>query len=201
MVPQNAHDADFLRSLIDAIPAWILVVDEDVRILDHNTAAGNLLGENRGAVLQRRGGEVLHCIHSAEVPEGCGRAPFCRECVVRNSVNDAFAGQPAVRRRVKMELTSQGAVTDFHGLICASLFSCNGSRMVLLMIEDIGEILELHKIVPICAKCKRIQSNDQYWMRLEAYFRRQWDLDFSHGLCPTCAQQERAKLDRLTILT
>ena len=40
----NEAYADFLKSLIDAIPALILVVDEDVNILEYNAAAAALLG-------------------------------------------------------------------------------------------------------------------------------------------------------------
>ena len=192
----DTNHADFLKSLVDAIPALLLVVDEDVKILEYNAAAGALLGEDRRAVLKRRCGEVLHCIHSMEVPDGCGRAPFCRECVIRTSVNDAFGGQSCVSRRVKMDMISEGKTKEFFGLIHASPFNHNGVQMVLLTIEDIGDILELHRIVPICAKCKKVRDDDQYWIRLETYFKRRWDLDFSHGLCPTCGEEEMAKLDR-----
>ena len=193
---RQATNADFLRSLIDAIPAVLLVVDEDVQILEYNLAAAALLGENRHAVLKRRGGDVLHCIHSTDVPEGCGRGPFCRECVIRNSVNDALRGRLHVRRRVQMEMTSEGTTRDFFGLINASSFEYDGAQMVLLTIEDISDILALHRIVPICAKCKKVRDDDQYWVKLEAYFKRHWDLDFSHGLCPACGEEEMAKLDR-----
>ncbi len=192
----NEAYADFLKSLIDAIPGLILVVDEDVNILEYNLAAGALLGENdRLAILKHRGGEVLHCIHATESPEGCGRAAACRDCVIRNAVRDAFRGQTCARRRVRLELTSEGKTKEFLGLINASPFEFNGARMVLLTIENIGDILELQRIVPICAKCKKVRDDDQYWLKLEAYFKRNWDLDFAHGLCPACVEEELAELD------
>ena len=193
----NEAYADFLKSVIDAVPALLFVVDEDVNILEYNLAAGALLGDdNRHAILKHRGGEVLHCIHATDVPEGCGRAPLCRDCVIRNSVNDAFRGQSCSRRRIKLELSYEGKTREFFGLINASAFEFNGARMVLLTIENIGDILELHRLVPICAKCKKVRDDDQYWTKLEAYFKRNWDLDFSHGLCPTCGEEESADADR-----
>jgi PAS domain-containing protein len=195
-MPDNTNRIDFLESLIDAVPAMLLVVDDDVRILEYNREAAALLGEERRTVLKYRCGEPLHCIHSTEVPEGCGRAESCKTCVIRNAVKEAFAGQSRVRRRIKLERVRDGQRTNFFGLINASPFTYNDVRMVLLTIEDISEILELHRITPICAKCKKVRDDDQYWMKLETYFKRNWDLDFSHGLCPTCAEEEIARLDR-----
>jgi hypothetical protein len=57
-----------------------------VRIQEDNSAAAGFLLVQRSAILKHRGGEVLHCLNSTDVPEGCGRAPFCEECVIRNSV-------------------------------------------------------------------------------------------------------------------
>lgn len=52
------------QTLIDAIPLMVFVVDEDVRVQDLNAAATAVFGGNGSVVLDRRGGEVLHCLHS-----------------------------------------------------------------------------------------------------------------------------------------
>ena len=146
-------------------------------------------------ILRRRCGEILHCLHSTDVKEGCGRAPYCRQCVVRNAVNEAFSGQTVVRHRTKMQLVSDSGVTDLYVLVTASKFVHVDTEMVLLVIEDISEIAELQRLVPICAKCKKIRDDDQYWTNLEAFFKRHWDLDFTHGYCPACAEEERRGID------
>ena len=57
------------------------------------------------------------------------------------------------------------------------------------------EILKLEKILPICASCKRIRGDkmDPYktesWMNLEEYLKKENDINFSHGLCPDCAEK------------
>jgi hypothetical protein len=57
------------------------------------------------------------------------------------------------------------------------------------------EILKLEKILPICASCKRIRGDnmDPYkndsWMNLEEYLKKENDINFSHGLCPECAEK------------
>jgi hypothetical protein len=95
-----------------------------------------------------------------------------------------------------MELLSGSTVAELYVLITTTPFTHGGVNMVLLVIEDISQIVELHRIVPICMNCKKIRADDQYWTRVEAYFSRHWDLRFSHGLCPDCAKVEMEKLDK-----
>jgi PAS domain-containing protein len=185
---------DLLRSLFDAIPALALAVDEDVRILECNAAVAGLLGKDRTTIMKRRGGEALHCLHSYDVPEGCGRGPFCKDCIVRDSVKQAFRGNAVARWRTKLELVRDGETVELYALITASPFVYDAKQLVLLIIEDISEMVELQRIVPICMLCKKVRNDDQYWTDVEAYFKRYWDLDFSHGYCPACAAKEMAKL-------
>ena len=191
-------DSGFLRAFIDAVPALLFVVDEDVAILECNGAAARLLDVEKVDALRRRAGDVLHCLHSTDSEEGCGRGTFCRNCVIRDSVTRAFAGEEAVRRRTKMELVTENGVLEIYALITASTFTYAGRRLGLLVIEDISQLVELQKIVPICGQCKKVRNDDQYWTGVEAFFKKEWDVDFSHGYCPECARVELAKMHRLT---
>jgi len=180
---------DFFRAVLDANPNFMFVVDEDVRIIEFNRAAGQFLSAGRDQGLRRRGGDVLHCLHSTETPDGCGHAPCCQTCVVRNSVKEAFRGQEVIRRKTRLELISGGKIRPIHVLITASPFHYEERRLALLVIEDISEQEEIRRIIPICAKCKKIRNDEEYWDELEAYFKEHMDLDFTHGLCPQCFQE------------
>src|SRR5512137_657306 len=115
-----------LRQLLDAIPSYVFLVDRDVTILDYNAAAGAFLGVGPRRILRHRGGDVFHCLHSRDVTAGCGRGPFCKSCLVRGAVNEAFAGKKCVRRRVCMELWSGRRVKKLHVLLTASPFTYQG---------------------------------------------------------------------------
>ncbi len=139
-------DSDSLaKQLLHAFPAPVFAVDEDVRILDYNAAAARFLGSPRPEVLLRRGGEVLHCIHAREAPGGCGRSESCPACVVRGSVKDAVAGGQCIRRRALMELQPGDALKQVHLLVTASAFVLNAQKLVLLVLEDIGELIGLQQ--------------------------------------------------------
>jgi PAS domain S-box-containing protein len=183
------HKDSYYRDILNAIPLMIFVVEADVRIRDLNNAAATVFGQNKGTILKRRGGEVLHCLHSHDVPEGCGRAPFCRDCVIRNSVTASLQGQTITRRRTKVELFLGGQKKAIELLITASPMPYDGEPLALLIIEDINEISRLRNILPICSKCKKIRDDQDYWQSIESYFNEYIGVDFSHGICPTCMEK------------
>jgi len=185
---------DMIRVIFDALPSLVFVVDQDVRIQEYNTAASNLLSAERTAILQQRAGKILHCAHSSEVPEGCGRAQFCKNCIIRNSVTEAFQGERVVRRRTRIELVRDGHKIEIYALITASPFSFKDRLLALLVVEDISEIAESHRMIPICAVCRKVRDDKATWMRVEAYFKNNWDVDFSHGICPDCYKIEMEKM-------
>jgi PAS domain-containing protein len=133
-------DQEFHRVLFDAVPVPIFVVDADVSVLDYNAAAGRLAGKNRRLVIRRRGGEVLHCVHSTEVPEGCGRAPACRTCVVRKSVQTASRGRRVSRRWARMELITKGRKKRSRVDVRVSCepFTYEGRSFILLILEGLN---------------------------------------------------------------
>jgi len=179
----------FYRAVLDAIPSPVLVVEEDVRIVSYNAAAAGLLSGDATAVLHRRAGEALRCLHSTESPDGCGRGPVCLDCVVRQSVNQALEGKGTVRRKARMEIVSHEQVTPIFLLVTATPLQYEGRDLVLVLLENIGELISLHGLLPICAGCKKIRSEDGYWHHLESYFESHLDVDFTHGLCPDCIKR------------
>jgi phosphoserine phosphatase RsbU/P len=57
-------------------------------------------------------------------------------------------------------------------------------------LEDaIGRIKQLHGLLPICAYCKKIRDDKNYWQRVEEYVSAHSDARFSHGICPQCYEQ------------
>jgi len=177
------------RQILDAIPFPVLAVDEDVRILDTNAAAAELLGRGPGAILQQRSGEALHCLHAGETAEGCGHAEACADCVVRLTVGDAARGGNPRRRRARMEVLDGDKTREIHLLVTSAPLEIDGRRCMLLILEDIGEMLELQRLLPICASCKKIRDDRSYWQAVETYLMKNLDLHFSHGLCPDCMRK------------
>jgi len=63
-------------------------------------------------------------------------------------------------------------------------------RKLLAHIEHAArEIKELRGILPICAKCKKIRDDKGYWTQVEVYISVHSGTEFSHGICPECAEK------------
>jgi CheY-like chemotaxis protein len=50
------------------------------------------------------------------------------------------------------------------------------------------EITELRGILPICAYCKSVRDDQNYWQTVEQYIGSHADVKFSHGICPKCIE-------------
>jgi DNA-binding response OmpR family regulator len=59
----------------------------------------------------------------------------------------------------------------------------------------LANVKQLRGLLPICAYCKRIRGDNQYWQQLEGYIAAHSDAQFSHGICPTCYEVVSAELD------
>ena len=61
------------------------------------------------------------------------------------------------------------------------------------IIEDLNianmEIKTLRGIIPICSHCKNIRDDEGYWSQVEVYVRQRTEADFTHSICPDCAQK------------
>ena len=132
-------DQGFHRLLLDAMPMPVFVVDADVCILECNTAAVRLFGPDKQTIVKRRGGEVLHCVHAKQVPEGCGRAPVCPDCPVRKAVQTASRGQRVTRQKARMELAAGGKTTRMDFQISCSAFTYERFTFILLVLEGLND--------------------------------------------------------------
>lgn len=183
--PKLANTLD--RRVFDAIPIPVFVVDDDVRVLDCNGAAAQFCPDFQlSEPVKQRTGHLLHCLHAHDVPEGCGRGPACKRCVIRNSVASTLGGKIVSRRRMKLQVAQKGKIKELHVLItvCPMPEDCAGQW--LLMIEDITHLATLKNLIPICMKCKSVRDDQEYWESLESYVHEHMGVDFSHGLCPKC---------------
>jgi hypothetical protein len=54
--------------------------------------------------------------------------------------------------------------------------------------EAMTRVKTLSGLLPICASCKKIRDDHGTWNVLEGYIQERSGAEFTHGLCPECAQ-------------
>lgn len=52
--------------------------------------------------------------------------------------------------------------------------------------QALQQIRTLRGLLPVCAWCKRIRRDADYWQKMEEYVSQETGLRFSHGICPEC---------------
>lgn len=59
-------------------------------------------------------------------------------------------------------------------------------------------VRQLQSLLPICSYCKRVRSDQNYWTQVESYLGEHLDVQFSHGICPSCYEHHvQPELDAL----
>jgi K+-sensing histidine kinase KdpD len=59
--------------------------------------------------------------------------------------------------------------------------------------EALDTVKTLRGLLPLCAWCKSIRNDRGYWERLETYLWNNLDVEFTHGICPECAEKVQAE--------
>ncbi len=63
-------------------------------------------------------------------------------------------------------------------------------------LEDaLGRVKQLQGLLPICAWCKKVRRDENYWQSVEGYVVEHTDARFSHGICPECREKLGARRD------
>ena len=55
--------------------------------------------------------------------------------------------------------------------------------------EALSEVKLLSGFLPICASCKKIRDDKGYWNQIESYIQQHSEAEFSHSICPGCAEK------------
>lgn len=179
----------YLKTVIDALPSAVFVVDADFNIFDLNPEAKTLFSIDSEVVLRRQSGEIMHCMNAIESKDGCGTAASCPDCVIRNSIDIASNGKVVHKSKYQLKIQKNDKLSDIHLLVSASPFNYDNGKFILLVLEDITETVTLKRLLPICASCKKIRNDDDYWEAVADYLKKHTDLEFTHSICPDCKQK------------
>lgn len=186
----------FSGSILNALPSPLFVVDSDIRIVAFNKAASALLGDAPERALTTRGGEALHCIHATDAIGGCGASEACATCVIRTSVGVSCREGCVVRHPQRMRLVGPGGVRDVYLLVTTSWLPETVPSLVVLVLQDIGELVSTQGLIPICMHCRRVYDKSKNWRPMESYLKDHLDLEVTHGLCPECFARHYPEISR-----
>lgn len=62
-------------------------------------------------------------------------------------------------------------------------------KLIAELREALARVKTLSGMLPICSSCKKIRDDKGYWKQIEVYIRDHSEAEFSHGICPECAER------------
>jgi hypothetical protein len=65
----------------------------------------------------------------------------------------------------------------------------------------LSQVREFGGIHSLCTTCKNILDDDGEWKRIDIYLREKTKAEFSHGICPNCADDYKAQSEPKTTIT
>ncbi len=140
IIAELLNEEGFLKSLFESIPCGVLIVDRDRRVHAMNDTIEKMSGISQDRAFNRRGGEILNCVHASKSPEGCGFSNECRDCQIRKTALDAIAGRKINRTMAKAQLCINGKSRELKFLISAAPFDHDHERLAIVILEDITEL-------------------------------------------------------------
>ena len=181
LVEDNPADARLLQvALAEADKGGqfeVVYVDRLSAALDRLTRGGVDMVLLDLSLPDERGFETLATTHShaPDVP-----------IVVLTGLNDDALAVRAVRSGAQDYLVK--GKTDGDMLVRAMRYAIERNRLMLELQETLARVKTLSGLLPICASCKNIRDDKGYWNQIEAYVEERSEAEFSHGICPNCAE-------------
>jgi PAS domain S-box-containing protein len=126
-----------LAAILGSSPVGMLVLDETLSIVRANEAAASLVQKSSADILGRQPGDALRCHHAKEAL-GCGNAPDCQLCPLRNRIASVIAGGGALRgAEFSLELDRGGSPQTVWLSVGAEAILMDGRQHVIVALNDI----------------------------------------------------------------
>lgn len=120
--------------LLDVIPDMVWILNPQRQIIHANRPALATLELGLDAILGKRHGEALGCIHADE-PGGCGTTEFCTTCGAGVAMACALKGVPAVK---ECRIATRPPRENYDLRVWAAPFRRGGLRFTVFSIQDIS---------------------------------------------------------------
>ena len=76
-------------------------------------------------------------------------------------------------------------------------YSIERQKLLSQLETTLKELKVLRGMLPICSGCKRIRDDKGYWNQIETYISEHTGAEFTHGLCPECADKYREEFRKM----
>jgi len=112
-----------------------------------------------------------------------------QEFVVESKGGRSFVVEVSASNVTSSSGELSGRMASFIDITKRKEVEADREKLISKLQEALKKIKILRGIIPICAACKKIRDDKGYWNQIESYIKEHSEADFSHGICPECAEK------------
>lgn len=125
--------------LMNVANGLFAVLNEHRQVLAINESFLHLMGlEDPSSILGLRPGEYVRCIHSCEMPDGCGTSQFCATCGAVISIMAALETGQTQEGTCSVTVEKDNKEVDLYFQVRSIPININAKRFVLFFLLDIS---------------------------------------------------------------
>jgi K+-sensing histidine kinase KdpD len=135
------NDNQFVANLVKSLSGMLAIIDEHRQVVSVNEDLVKSFGWNNSyEVFGLRPGELIHCEHADEQPNGCGTTKHCVTCGAAIAIITSLGTQNPVEKTCSASVVTNGIQNDICFKIRAIPVTIKSIQFVLLFIQDMTVI-------------------------------------------------------------
>lgn len=129
----------FISGLMTIANGLFAVLNDKRQVISVNDSFIKLLGiENTEQILGLRPGETVNCIHSCEMPGGCGTSEYCSTCGAVVSIMTSMESRQPQERTCALTVEKDNQKVDLYFNVRSCPLMIEDDLYVLLFLQDIS---------------------------------------------------------------
>lgn len=173
----------------------ICITDNEFTIIDANRSYQEIFG-----AIQKNG-QFIKCHESRPGPK-C-KTPDCPLYKITEEGKTIFTCESTKKESdgtkryfvvtatpfLAPDYTQVGIIETFQDITTRKKLEDERETLIQKLRNEKEKVKTLSGFLPICASCKKIRDDKGYWKQIESYIKEHSEAEFSHGICPECADK------------
>jgi DNA-binding NtrC family response regulator len=180
IVEDSPDDYFILKEVLESSEGFEAILFQESRLEGALFAAGNQ--------------EIDVAIIDLSLPDSFGLETFVSfherfpliPTIIMTGARDQEMAFEAVRRGAQ-DFLFKGELSS--AIVRSIRYAIERQHLTTELTRALDHVKQLQEMLPICAICKNIRDDRGYWNCVEEYISRHLEVEFSHSICPDCANK------------
>lgn len=182
---------DQFRLMVENSEDILTIRDADGRIRYTSPSFHRVLGYRQEEMVGSTGFDLLHPDDRATVLgalEQFLKTPGARDSIQYRArhANGAWIALEVVAYNLLDHPSVRGLVLNGRDISKRKRTEAEKDQLISDLEQALAQTKTLSGVLPICASCKKLRTEEGRWQQIEAYIRDRAPVEFSHGMCPEC---------------